>query len=124
MCGCTDEMVIGNATPEMRARMISDGVEILDIDERGFVETRVLPDGRFVAVVVQVMGSGLLTISRTEEDPGWRDGYHYADLMSAVNALQRWSPEEEAEPTGWVRHLPSGRRRRYDEHGDLLEEYA
>lgn len=39
------------------------------------------------------------------------DGWCYPDLQSVVTAFDSWNPLEVAEPEGWVRHPPTGRRR-------------
>ena len=42
----------------------------------------------------------------------WYDNHWcYKDLASATAAFNAWNPATEAEPTGWVRHPDSGRRR-------------
>ena len=42
-------------------------------------------------------------------------------MDAAVAALLRFDPDEEAEPDGWVRHIPTFRRR---PQGDKTREYV
>jgi hypothetical protein len=42
---------------------------------------------------------------------GYDDHWCYKDRQNAVTAFFLWNPLETAEPEGWVRHPPSGRRR-------------
>lgn len=43
---------------------------------------------------------------------GYEDSYDYQDPILAVIAAKKWDPfNYEVEPTGWVRHLRSDRRR-------------
>lgn len=44
----------------------------------------------------------------------------YASEKAALEAMERWNPDTEPEPTGWHRHPPSGRRR---PNGDASQEY-
>ena len=39
------------------------------------------------------------------------DQWCYKDLQDVVTAFTTWNPLEQAEPEGWVRHPPTGRRR-------------
>ncbi len=51
------------------------GVADVELDERGFAATRLLPDGRVLAVAPRTFGAGILTISAYADDPGYSDGY-------------------------------------------------
>jgi hypothetical protein len=42
---------------------------------------------------------------------GFDNSWCYKNLASATYAFLTWNPLVEAEPTGWVRHPHSGRRR-------------
>ena len=99
-----------------------NGLRVLWVDERGFVATRTLDDRRFLAVVPQLFGAGLLTMTNPGAFPGtWDEGYTYERLADAVDALESWDPAETFEPLGWIRHRPSNRRR---SGGDPREEYV
>lgn len=39
------------------------------------------------------------------------DQWEYLDGLVAIHAMAEWNPLLTKEPTGWVRHPPSGRRR-------------
>jgi hypothetical protein len=42
---------------------------------------------------------------------GYDDDWCYKDLESVVAAFALWEPSTEPEPSGWVRHPSTGRRR-------------
>lgn len=43
--------------------------------------------------------------------PVYDDHWCYKDFASVVIGFTDWNPLEKAEPDGWVRHPPTGRRR-------------
>jgi hypothetical protein len=43
--------------------------------------------------------------------PCYDSDWCYKDRASAMAAFNHWNPATEPEPSGWVRHPPSGRRR-------------
>jgi hypothetical protein len=53
--------------------------------------------------------------------PWYDDGWCYKDLSSAQKAFKTWKPELEREPSGWVRHPPTGRRRFPDGNPEFEE---
>lgn len=70
---------------------------------------RDLRDGRGIWVIPQLYTFKL--VIGPIGSCGYDDGWCYKDLPSVVEAFSEWNPAEDAEPTGWVRHPMSGRRR-------------
>ena len=77
-----------------------------------------LPDGRDAVVVSQILGTARLIVGgRTAS---WYDDlWCYKSVDRAVSAMEAW--DGTGEPEGWIRHLPSGRRR---PDGDPGREYV
>jgi hypothetical protein len=80
---------------------------------------RELPDGR-VAWIHRLMFTHALLVAHLPCE-SYEDRWCYQHREDAIRALQEWNPETEAEPTGWHRHPPSGRRR---PGGDAAKEYV
>ncbi len=73
------------------------------------------------AAVVPLLFGARITVGDADDDFGWSECWDYDDLEAANEALHRWDPTKEAEPSGWVRHIPSYRRR---PDGDPRREYV
>ena len=76
-----------------------------------------LGDGRTIYVWAMTFGKGRLSVGATGAltvDDGWC----YDTLEGAVRAAIEW--DGTGEPTGWMRHLGTGRRR---PGGDPSKEY-
>ena len=69
--------------------------------------TRTLPDGRVIAVERLFGRQALLALRASWSHV--QDGWVYASLETALAAATAWDGREE--PSGWVRHPKSGRRR-------------
>lgn len=83
----------------------------MELNERGALATKTLPDGRIVDVSPLGWGYALLGVIRVE-DLGlgiYSDVWQYQSRSDAVAALEAW--DGEGEPPGWYRHIGSGRRR-------------
>lgn len=82
---------------------------------------RVLED--LTILKVEELHVGYVLISRsTAQDVClgvWSEGWYYRSVDAACAALGAWT--DEPEPSGWVRHLPSNRRR---PDGDPAREYV
>jgi hypothetical protein len=68
---------------------------------------RVLPDGRVLALRVQMFNVRLVV----EVDMYTEAGWCYENLKSAAAAMARWDPDRDEEPSGWIKDPYSGRRR-------------
>ncbi len=79
---------------------------------------RELPDGRIVWIHRMLYTSALLIGPDT--CGGYEDRWCYPTLAEAEAVLHSWNPEIESEPSGWVRHPASGRRR---PEGDASRQY-
>ena len=78
--------------------------------------TRTLPDGRVLAVERLFGRQALLSLRAPWSHV--QDGWVYASLETALAAARAWDGHEE--PSGWLRHPKSGRRR---PGGDPAREY-
>lgn len=83
------------------------------------VVARSLPDGRWLMVVPGVC-NGRLLVDRDLDDQMWEEEYAYPTVSTALLALISWDPATAPDPDGWVRHIPSYRRR---PDGDPANEY-
>ncbi len=88
--------------------------ELLDVLFR-----RTLPDGRVLDVTPLLFGFAQLGISRDARVDWYQDVWHYDTPEKAIDAARRWTGE--GEPSGWMRHPPTGRRR---PGGDPAKEYV
>ena len=70
---------------------------------------RELGDGRSIWVY-RMMYTYKLAIGYTDS-AGFDNSWCFKDLRSASIAFALWNPDEQVEPTGWVRHPHTGRRR-------------
>ena len=78
---------------------------------------RRLSDGRWIGVKAQVFNAVLIT---GLDAVGAAEEYSYPDLVQALVAYTLWNFPDEPEPDGWIRHVPSNRRR---PDGDVSREY-
>lgn len=88
----------------------------------GFTWSRVLPDGRVLAVTPQLYGAALITLGPNDGltyDDQWMYSAAAGGLARALQAASVWRPETgeaaDAEPEGWIRttyRAPAGRYRR------------
>lgn len=109
--------------------VLLDGVErtpdeqtrILDVLRRErIVAARQRADGRWLMVVPRMYNAGLI-VDRDLDDGMFEEEYSYEALDEAIVALIVWDPATDADPSGWVRHIPSYRRR---PGGDAAKEYV
>ena len=80
------------------------------LKREGVVGARQLADRRWLLLVPRIANAGLL-IDRGLDDGMWEEEYSYQYLDQALVALAVWDPDEQADPDGWLRHIPSYRRR-------------
>jgi len=77
---------------------------------RGYWLEKELPDGRVCAVGPQLWGAAQVTAGRKDR---WEEGHDeqwmYSTGPEALMSFSAW--DGAGEPQGWVRHMPSGRRR-------------
>lgn len=109
--------------PETRKRIEADITEFARrrLEELGYETSavRVLPDGRIVWIQPFAYTSAIMCM-RPGQDL-FEDRWCFHSTTAALTALWAWSTALEPEPTGWHRHLPSGRRR---PDGDPGKEYV
>lgn len=94
------------------------------LDSEGFIRQRRLPDQRRISV--QPWGFGGASLGISQKPPMhnvgvYADQWNYQRADDALKALQSWNPEESPEPTGWFRHVTTGR---YRIDGDANLEYV
>jgi len=82
-------------------------VNAKDAIDRGYVLARDMPDGSVVAVMAMTFGKGRLCLDLNEF--GHEGVYCYETLGEAARAMYEY--DGETEPSGWIRHPQSGRRR-------------
>lgn len=75
----------------------------------GAVLYRELGDGRSIWVY-RMFYTYKMAIGRTTA-AGFDNSWCFKDLLTATLAFAEWNPDMNDEPTGWVRHPHSGRRR-------------
>lgn len=86
--------------------------------ENGYEHPRVLPDGRWVAIMRLLYTGAVITMQADHASLCYEDRWCYHSVESAKRALDAW--DGEGEPQGWHRHPRSGRRR---PNADPLKEY-
>lgn len=82
----------------------------------GILARRLLPNGKEACVVPQLFNA-LLTIGKPG-DGGYEEAYTFQDTEIAMVHFRYWNMDDE--PSGWIRHIPSNRRR---PNGDPKQEY-
>jgi len=82
-------------------------------DGQGFLAYRELPDGRLLALVPLLFDRVSLTLGPggAAYDGGFSEAWDYEDLTAAFLFFLTYDPATDPEPTGWLRHTPSMRRR-------------
>ncbi len=110
----------GRQTWEQRGRVLTARPALGDTSsmrQTHYDYTRTLLDGRVIAVERLFGRQALLSLRAP-----WihvQDGWVYASLETALAAARAWDGHEE--PSGWLRHPKSGRRR---PGGDPAREYV
>lgn len=90
-------------------------------DTSVYIAYRVLPDGRIIGVLPLLLGQAQIVVGRADSCD-YSDEWMYAQRALALAAFYLWDGEPGTEPDSWTRHKPSGRRRYYDNRGELLRE--
>lgn len=92
--------------------------------ENGYAAATLLPDGR-VAFVVPTFGGAQIGVGGMSTAEGVSERFSYESLFGTFVALVAWAQIDgfAGEPSGWIRHQPSNRRRRYADDGSF-EEYV
>jgi hypothetical protein len=89
-------------------------------DEEGVFGERDLKDGRIAHLVLNTFGGASIKVGPKGRQ--WYDEFwDYEALNVAIHQLATWNPQAEREPEGWVRHVPSYRRR---PDGDKAREHV
>jgi len=102
-------------------RTAEEQARIMDVLRRERVVTaRQLRDARWLLVTPRMYNAGLI-VDRDLDDGMFEEEYSYAAIDEAIVALIVWNPDDETDPSGWVRHIPSYRRR---PGGDQTKEYV
>jgi hypothetical protein len=82
-----------------------------------------LDDGRWAMLCIMAYDNTRLNVLEHEDDLSeWNfatDFYCYHDRAASIIALTTW--DGEGDPTGWVRHMGTGRRREYEPDGTYNE---
>jgi hypothetical protein len=83
-----------------------------------FPEVKLSPDGSHYIAICPFIYTWAILLGRDEEcyDQRWC----YESAFDALRAFEAWDGEQGTEPSGWHRHIPSGRRR---PHGDPSREH-
>jgi hypothetical protein len=82
----------------------------VNLDEYGCLARRMLPDGREVTVQPLTFRRARITVGPPVQQGTWDQCWDYDDMLTAVAAMLAW--DGQGDPAdGWVRHLPSHRRR-------------
>ena len=90
----------------------------MELVTQPYLKFRLLDDGRYVAILRQIY-TWRLVIGR---DPDFYDNaWCYDAQEAAIAAMDEWDPLVEPEPSGWIRHPFTGRRR---VGGDPSTEYV
>lgn len=92
-------------------------LEVMNEAERAHAEwsealyVRHLPDGRYISIYPLLGNNWQLTISAAGNFIEHYDTWTYDNLESVIDQAKTWSGDNGTEPTGWIRHPHSGRRR-------------
>lgn len=73
-----------------------------------------------------ITGGGQIIVGSLDASGGVAHRYSYTTLSKASEAFDRWTESActDAEPTGWVRHQPSNRRRELTPSGATAIEWV
>lgn len=77
------------------------------IRENGYRDVRRIGDRHYAAIYPKAFTHAIV-LGRIDDEIGYDDTWCYPDYRSARHALDEWNGI--GEPTGWIRHPPSGRR--------------
>ncbi|EPX77970.1 hypothetical protein [Salipiger mucosus] len=91
------------------------------LTQEGYSEIRDLEDGRF-ACLLDLMFTTAIIVGRIGDTSGYDDRWCYKTYEMAKDALTAW--DGVGEPDGWHRHPLTGRRREFDDLGELTREYV
>lgn len=83
---------------------------MMERDPEDLIGRRELDDGRQTAIEALLFGARICIGPVDAED--WEDFWDYDSLVAAIAAYDTWNPLGGAEPEGWIRHAPTGRRRK------------
>lgn len=92
---------------------------ILAEPEEGVLLRFETPDGRWVDLTNQIFNMRISIGPANSQT--YTEFYCYRDRFHAMNAFLLLRHDPTTEPTGWVRHVPSARRR---PDGDPAKEYV
>lgn len=84
----------------------------------GYIEPRVLPDGRYTAVMQLAYTAAIIICGASTVEQGIDERWCFHSAAEALAASAKW--DGTGDPEGWHRHIPSGRRRK---DADPLQEY-
>jgi hypothetical protein len=77
-------------------------------EENGYITAEYKPDGKIVSVLMEMFNAQIVIGNEFGVD----ERYSYVDLNKATIGYAIWRANHfEGEPTGWIRHQPSNRRR-------------
>lgn len=79
-------------------------------DDNCFI-SRTFEDGECWALTGRLLGAVAITRSFSETHYGWEEEFMYADYSAGLAALLCFNRKTEGEPQGWIRHVPTMRRR-------------
>lgn len=86
----------------------------------GYLDARLVRSARYVAISPLMYTFAIIVGPIEHAAVGYEDRWCYQSLAQARAALSAWDGEPGTEPTGWIRHPLSGRRR---PDGDPALEY-
>jgi hypothetical protein len=76
--------------------------------DNGYLCPRILANGRTAAIRPGIFNCSIIV---DVDAFGCNEEFTYETSAAAVDALAAWDTRVSPEPTGWIRHMPSGRRR-------------
>lgn len=76
-------------------------------EENDYRDTKRLPDGRYAAIFAKAFTVAIIS-GQIGDRYGFDHNWCYHDYFDAKSALDAW--DGTGEPSGWHRHMPSGRR--------------
>ncbi len=77
---------------------------------QGYDATKLLADGRACGLMRLIFG-GRICLGKADDAVGYEEAYDYETYEDAEASFWEWDSSCFAEPTLWVRHAPSYRRR-------------
>jgi len=89
-----------------------------EITAAGYDFFRILDDGTYLSVSDMSFGKGRLILF--DNIWGYERGWFYTNFNEAIHEMNRWNPEDEEKPQGWMREIHTGLRR---PDGDASKEY-